>query len=85
MLVIHKVQLRDTSVVIEPAGKITKWLDVQLQQGVPTLWYEVDLSHPLVQDRTVTVVGTGHEFEGGEYIGTFQDGMFVFHAYGETL
>lgn len=56
-------------------------LTVQVQYGTPTLWAQV---HP--KSNTVTRifewVGTGGAAPtGGTYVGTIQDGDYVFHLY----
>ncbi len=60
-----------------------KILTVQAQREVGTLWVLCDKDKRKEQ-RTFSVVGTGHEFEPvGEYIGTFQQagGTLVWHLF----
>lgn len=52
-----------------------------MQNGAPTLWCECDPEAPL-EDRRFVVAGTGHPLpDNGMYIGSCQDGAFVWHAY----
>lgn len=44
------------------------------------LWAEVDLGNEPTS-RTIDIVGTGHEFRGGEHVGTVQKGGHVWHVY----
>lgn len=51
------------------------------QNGVPTLWCEVDPSGPL-EDRYFFVYGTGQDLPPRSlHIGTYFDGPFVWHIY----
>lgn len=57
-------------------------LSVQMQDGKPVLWAEVNPREDRVT-RKFRVYGTGQEIDdfGGHYVGTFQDGPFVGHVY----
>lgn len=64
-------------------------LDVQVQNGVPTLWAFVDTDAPIVQ-RRIVMVGTGTDAfcatsqrQSRPYIGTVQlrNGMLVLHFF----
>ncbi len=57
-------------------------LCVQMQNGQICCWAEVDDSRPKGEAK-VTIVGTGHEVppNAGQYVGTVQQGMFVWHIY----
>lgn len=57
-----------------------KFLDVQLQNDDAHMWFEVD-PDAKTEPRKFFIVGTGHEFNGGKYLGTFQNGPFVWHVY----
>lgn len=59
-----------------------KPLSFQDQDGALCLWVEVDTTQ-VQHGMTVLVVGTGHEFdpEGLQYVGTTQQGIFVWHCY----
>lgn len=52
-----------------------------MQNHVPTIWAEVDTAHGLVP-RYFQIFGTGQELpDGAEYVGTFEQGPFVWHLY----
>lgn len=81
MKTIHKVQIRlddDWQGVKMLPGAVVK---VGEQGGIPTLWSLVDTSDSLVI-RHFAITGTGHPIpEGGWYLGTYQDGPFVWHVW----
>lgn len=58
------------------------FLTTQLQDDVPTLWFEVD-SEAATEQREFVVCGTGGPLPQGnrKYLGTFQKGWFVGHIY----
>lgn len=60
-----------------------KVLTVQPQRHLPTVWAEVDPDDVDTLPRWFTVVGTGHPLPDWEmsYVGTWQDGPFVWHLY----
>lgn len=65
-----------------PAG--ARILDVQMQGFRPYLWALVDedaIGTPTA--RAIAVYGTGAPIDGdpGHYVGTFQDGVFVWHVF----
>lgn len=60
-------------------------LDLQLQNGVPTLWAQVDSSRKTT-NRRIGIVGTGHDtarVDAGSYIATIQlrNGHLVLHFF----
>ena len=56
-------------------------LTVQMQAGIPCLWAEVYPDNP-VEVRRFAIVSTGCPVPPGvSYIGTWQDGPFVWHLY----
>lgn len=58
----------------------TKFLDAQLQGDRVTVWYEVGDDSDLWE---IYLVGTGWPVpEGATYIGTVQQGAYVWHVYG---
>jgi hypothetical protein len=71
-------------------------LAVQMQGDVPTLWAMVDPTQPLA-GRLFIIFGTGHNINlppgckdvrtasifGLQYIGTFQQGPYVWHVFEE--
>lgn len=62
-----------------------KPLCVQMQNDQLCLWAEVDPEQALAW-KHVLIVGTGHPFhpQGFDYVGTVQDGPFVWHCYMES-
>lgn len=65
-----------------PAG--SQILCVQTQDNQPRLWALVDLSEGnLTQMRMIEIHGTGNPIPEGRrrYVGTFQQGMFVWHVF----
>lgn len=68
-------------IVEMPRG--AKVLTVQMQADRPCLWALVNLVDARTDERTFVVVGTGHPFDptGREYVGTIQDGSFVWHIW----
>ena len=69
-----------------------KFLHVAYQDGLPTVWAEVDPDLPR-EPRTFVIVGTGHRVPetGGPtgkppaYVGTVLRGAFVWHIYVEEV
>jgi hypothetical protein len=59
-------------------------LTAQLQREVLTIWALCDFDAPK-EDRTFVVYGTGETIQEppGDYIGTVQDGSFVWHVFEE--
>jgi hypothetical protein len=60
-------------------------LDVQLQNGQmfnACIWAKVNPENEL-EKRKFVVIGTGHSFDdtNHKYIGTYQDGPFVWHLF----
>ena len=79
MKAIYKYQLPAVGALQLPLG--AQILTIQLQNGSPTLWALVEPDNTLV-DRTISIVGTGWEVEDNmEYICTYMDGPFVWHAF----
>lgn len=73
--------IRDQQSVSMP--KDAEILTVQMQHGEACLWAEVDPTEK-TEVRTILILGTGHAFRRGlmrKYIGTVQDGDFVWHVY----
>lgn len=58
----------------------SKFLTLQVQNGEPVMWFEVDHTLPKMP-RKFKIIGTGHKFEDGTYLGTFQNEPFVWHVY----
>jgi hypothetical protein len=76
------LRVEDEQEVMMPYG--AEILCVQVQNGVPCLWAEVESTNT-AQARIIRTRGTGHPFVGkhGEYVGTYQldDGAFLGHVY----
>jgi hypothetical protein len=84
MKTIHKFPLlfqQEQQIQIQPNAKP---LAVQMQNGIPCLWAEVEAGEDPVT-TTVRVLGTGFPvYERWEYMGTVIDGEFVWHFYKVT-
>jgi hypothetical protein len=84
MKTIHKFHLNITDSQPIMAGNSFTPLCVQTQNGVPTLWAEVDDEEPKTA-HTIKMIGTGHEikWEDGRfiYLATIQIDVFVWHIY----
>ena len=61
-----------------------KILTIQMQEGVPTLWAEVNTKAGPCNPATIEMVGTGEEPPVGPYIATVQEGKYVWHFYDST-
>lgn len=84
-LTIHKQGLTETGKTVFKIPKGAWWLSIQLQHGVPVLWYKCDPEAPL-EDFTVVGLVTGARFHDShklEFISTIQyvDGDFVVHYF----
>ena len=80
------LEITDKQVIMLPEQ--SKIICVQVQQGKPCIWAEVDLSKTDTADQyDIYTYGTGHEVENieGQYIGTYQlhDGYQICHVYAE--
>lgn len=63
-----------------------KILCVQMQHGVLYIWALVDEVHSLTRFRYIRIFGTGHPIDDPNklrYIGTVNDGRFVWHVFEE--
>jgi hypothetical protein len=82
MKTIYKYPLKNT---LEPQ-KITipacaEFRHFQEQDGVLTAWFEVN-TEEMKLERTLLIVGTGRSIpENGFYLGTCQQGPFMWHLY----
>ncbi len=59
---------------------------VQVQHGLPVLWYRRPVEDRDMVKRRFVIVGTGHHIDqSARYIGTFQmeDGDFIGHVFEE--
>ena len=82
--VIYKYSLgQDFSKTFELPGSY-RVLSFQIQNGEFVVWVEIDLKHTKLYEVNFSVVGTGQGFNLSDkefYLGTVQDGEFVWHAY----
>jgi len=78
--VIHKYRIKfDTSDYVEmPKG--AQILDVQIQYETFCVWAIVDPEQEMVQ-RKISIIGTGQKVNGGKYIATIQNSIFVWHIF----
>jgi len=84
MRAIWKQELNKTDQQVVYLSVGAKILDVQIQRGKWCLWYSCSVDLPL-EERHIAIYATGQEVEtlNGDYIGTFQDGPFVWHVFEE--
>ena len=78
----YELALIDYQQIAAPEGAIAR--SVMLQQGVPTLWAEVD-TRLEVEAMHIITIGTGQPMpeEPCTFIGTYQllEGELIFHVY----
>jgi hypothetical protein len=55
-------------------------LSFQMQDGTPTIWAVVTPTATVV-NREFRIAGTGHEVPPGDFVGTVQDGAYVWHLF----
>lgn len=81
----YPLRLTDTQNVVMPRG--ARILTVQMQNAVPTLWAEVDPTDSVGEQRHITIIGTGngHTSPHSLYLGTVQDGPFVWHVFEDRI
>ena len=77
---IWKYKLSESAIEMPIDAEI---LSVQLQNDVPHIWAMVSPQNEL-EKRKFAIVGTGQSFDDTnmKYIGTYQDGPFVWHLFG---
>ena len=85
MVKIYKERLGIEGNIVTIKGRIRKILTVQLQNGWPHVWYEVDDNHEEIEVNIISS-GTGWEMPDEitcwNYIGTVQDvDGYVWHYY----
>ncbi len=84
MNAIWKYPFDVTDHVIVKVPAQSKVLCVQMQGGRPCIWVLVDPSSARTESLHLRVIGTGHQhvlIDGERYIGTVQDGQFVWHVF----
>jgi len=82
---IHKYPLTTEENTV-PLTNCDKVLCVQMQRGTLTLWAQINEDPALnvtKRARTFVIFPTGDTTKKGsfEYVGTVQDGIFVWHVY----
>jgi len=87
MKIIHKVKLTiaDGPIVVQiPKG--AEILSIQMQKGVPCIWYICNIEEHEIERRTFLCIGTGESFYHSKmkYINTVQDGPYVWHFFERT-
>jgi hypothetical protein len=74
----YELEITDTQKVKIP---LVFPLCVQMQHGKLCLWAAIDTEKE-EKEYAINIRGTGHPMEGvGEYIGTVQDDVFVWHVF----
>lgn len=87
MPTIYKYQLHKMKVMPMEVAKPLQFLTIQIQQGVPTFWIIADTDAPK-EVWNIHCYGTGWEIEYKEsliYLGTVQEGSYVWHYFYEKL
>ena len=77
----QQLAITDTQIISVPGG--SRFLTVQMQNGVPCIWYIVDTEESGRSQYEFTTVGTGNPIDEliGNYLGTYQKGPLVFHVF----
>lgn len=78
------LQVQDVQEIEVPSR--SKALTVQMQGGVPCIWYAVQDEYAK-RTKAIRMFGTGHHVPAGlvlNYIGTVQDGELVWHVFEEV-
>lgn len=84
MRVVFKYPLKNLSKNTLEIPKYAKYLRVAMQNGNPFLWAEIDTDMPKVL-RVFQVCATGQPIpDGFLHVGSFEDGMFIWHLYEEV-
>lgn len=78
MNTIWKFTVTQDQIIEVPEG--ARFIACQKQEKMPCLWAMVDSDAPLVE-RAVWIRGTGQECPTQGYVGTIQDGPFVWHFF----
>lgn len=84
----YPIEVTDTQVVRMP--KNAEILSIQVQNETVCLWAKVDSNEKVMEERSISVYGTGHPMVhiGGKeiFLGTIQlaAGKLVFHVFERT-
>lgn len=75
------VPILDEFTIDLPRGAIIRAL--QMQDGIPCIWFQCDPDKQGVETRRLRYYGTGHHdiLHDSVYIGTIQYGALVFHLF----
>lgn len=77
----YEIDIAARQKISMPMG--ANFLCLQLQNGRPCVWFEVD-SEKMEVPITIIMLGTGHErIRHRDYLGTLQLADFVWHVYKE--
>jgi len=80
--VVHKFSAH--SGVIE-LGMPAKFLHVAVKDDSPWVWIQHCPDSSVKVNAEIKIIGTGEEIpEGFEFLGTWLDGVFVWHAYAKA-
>lgn len=77
----YPLKLIETQEILLPLGP--KFLCVQVQNGIPTIWVMVNSKAELI-GQGFRIIGTGWQLTeepSGRYLGTFQLDGFVWHLF----
>lgn len=77
MRTVYKYPLTNPVIEMPAGGKV---VTVDIQNGQPCLWAEVDPTAKKMEKRRFHVYGTGNVVEG-KYVGTYFEGPFIWHVY----
>lgn len=85
--VIWKFPLELTGRQRIPVPWTARVLTVQLQNGKPCVWLQLNTRHAVVDGIEIYHVGTGHEVPetARSYVGTYQIDGFVWHVFTDQL
>lgn len=83
MQVIHKYPLEIVGKKTVKLPRPLNILSVQVQNGEPCMWVQLEPHYTRFAEYTITMICTGIEFSGdiGQWIGTVQVGALVMHCF----
>ena len=85
MITVHKYPVSYSGLFYIELPEGAEFLTVQIQNGKPQMWFRVDDTH-YVRAQYFGIVGTGldmdKKIEHAPYLGTVQEGSFVWHLFG---
>lgn len=82
MRIIYKYPLTLSSIQVIKTHKLIRFLSVQEQRGKICIWAEVEAPSE-TEHRQIAIFPTGEKIHNrpGEFLGTVQLGLLVFHVY----